>query len=295
MRLVVLGLGYSAQALVRQAGTTFSHVTGTMRDPSRAAKIVTPELDVLHFDGGLASDQLREAIGKADALLVSIPPDRDGDPVLRHLEGVIAGALPLRWIGYLSTVGVYGDHDGAWVDEATPCRPVSERSVMRARAEQAWLELGRASGKPVQVFRLSGIYGPGRNALVNLMDGSARRIDKPGQVFNRIHVGDIAGAVLCAMQASLGGGTKPEILNVTDDDPCPPQDVVVFAARQMGMEIPPLIPFADAALSPMGRSFYGENKRVSNRLIKSACGYAFRFPTYREGLASLWHEMQTPL
>ena len=188
----------------------------------------------------------------------------------------------LEWIGYLSTVGVYGDHGGGWVDETAECRPVSKRSVMRVSAEQDWLELGQAIGRPVAILRLSGIYGPGRNALVNLADGTARRLVKPGQVFNRIHCDDIAGALWHLIDHNLGG-----IFNVTDDLPAPPQDVVAYAASLMGVTPPPEIPFETAQLSPMARSFYGENKRVANAAIKAA-GYNFRFPDYRVALDHMW-------
>jgi nucleoside-diphosphate-sugar epimerase len=164
--------------------------------------------------------------------------------------------------------------------------------VARLAAEKQWLEMGQNGGTAVQLFRLSGIYGPGRNALVNLREGTARRIDKPGQVFNRIHVADIAGAVAASMNCALGAGPAPSIVNVTDDAPCPPQDVGAHGARLMGLTLPPLIPFSEAALSPMGRSFYGENKRVSNRLLRETLGYRLAFPTYREGLDALWQEMQ---
>jgi nucleoside-diphosphate-sugar epimerase len=178
----------------------------------------------------------------------------------------------LEWIGYLSTVGVYGDHGGGWVDETSECRPVSKRSAMRVAAEQDWLKLGREIGRPVAILRLSGIYGPGRNALVNLENGTARRLVKPDQVFNRIHCDDIAGALLHLARVNRGG-----IFNVTDDLPAPPQDVTP----------PPEIPFETAQLSPMARSFYGENKRVANTAIKAA-GYRFRFPDYRSALDRMW-------
>jgi nucleoside-diphosphate-sugar epimerase len=196
---------------------------------------------------------------------------------------VIAGLAPrLRWIGYLSTVGVYGDHGGAWVDETSDCRPVSRRSVQRVAAEREWLTLGRQTGLPVALLRLSGIYGPGRNALVNLKNGTAKRLVKPGQVFNRIHVADIAGALW-----HLGSREQGGVFNVTDDLPAPPQDVVTYAAGLMNVEPSPEIPFASAQLSPMARSFYGENKRVSNAALKAA-GYVFRYPDYRSAFEIMW-------
>jgi nucleoside-diphosphate-sugar epimerase len=187
----------------------------------------------------------------------------------------------LEWIGYLSTVGVYGDHDGEWVDEDTPCRPVSKRSVARLAAEEGWTRLATEAGVPLAIIRLSGIYGPGRNALKTVDEGKARRLIKPGQVFNRIHVADIGGATALLARQRLGG-----IYNVTDDLPAPPQDVVSRAAELMGVEPPPEVDFATADLSPMARSFYGENKRVTNARIKLV-GYTFLYPDYHAGLEGL--------
>jgi nucleoside-diphosphate-sugar epimerase len=283
--LVVLGYGYSSRAFVREAGRRFERVVGTARTRDKADRLVADGVQgrVLshdHLDPALPGD-----IADATALLVSIPPDQSGDPVLARPELVeaIAGASGLGWIGYLSTVGVYGDHGGAWVDEATPPAPVSERSVRRVEAEQAWLALGQRTGRPVMLFRLAGIYGPGQNALVNLAEGTARRIVKPGQVFNRIHVEDIAGALAASLDHPRAGA----VYNVTDDEPGPPQDVVAYAAGLLGLPVPADLPFDSAELSPMARSFYGENKRVSNRLLHDELGYALRYPTYREGLTAL--------
>src|SRR5690606_17846243 len=223
------------------------------------------------------------SLRQATHLIASIAPDERGDPVLVAVADRIADLAPqLRWIGYLSTVGVYGDHGGGWVDETSECRPVCRRSVLRVAAEREWLALGESTGVPVAILRLSGIYGPGRNAFVNLTNGTAKRLIKPGQVFNRIHVADIAGALRQLAGKNLGG-----VFNVTDDMPSPPQDVVAHAAGLMGVEPPPEIPFAAARLSPMARSFYGENKRVSNAALK-ASGYAFRHPDYRSALAAMW-------
>jgi nucleoside-diphosphate-sugar epimerase len=190
----------------------------------------------------------------------------------------------LRWIGYLSTVGVYGDHGGAWVDEESECRPLPGRSASRIEVERAWQEKAAEAGVPAAVLRLSGIYGPGRNALANLDKGTARRIIKPGQVFNRIHVDDIAGAL-----AHLATGETGGVFNVTDDEPSPAQDVIVFAAGLMGVAPPPEIPFEEAGLGPMARSFYGEVKRVSNARLKEA-GYRLRHPDYRGALTAMWQE-----
>jgi nucleoside-diphosphate-sugar epimerase len=215
---------------------------------------------------------------------MSAAPGDAGDPALTALGEELRSAQNLRWIGYLSTVGVYGDHGGAWVDETAALRPRSARARARVAAENAWEALGTATGVPVSVLRLSGIYGPGRNALVNLAHGTARRLVKPGQVFNRIHAADIAGGLWHLAERELGG-----VFNVSDDLPAPPQDVVGFAASLMGVEPPPEIPFETAELSPMQRSFYGENKRVSNARLKGS-GYRFRFPDYRAALSSMWRD-----
>jgi nucleoside-diphosphate-sugar epimerase len=315
MKLVILGLGYSASAFLGGVQDRFERITVTVRDPARALAMNTltmntlamntlamntlamndGKVDGIAFDGSVMPPALSAAIIQADAMLVSIPPraepNQAGDPALGILLPAIEKANTLKWIGYLSTVGVYGDHGGAWVDESTPCNPVSARSIARLEAEQGWLELARAD-RAVQIFRLSGIYGPGQNALENLRTGTARRLIKPGQVFNRIHVSDIAGAAAHCMELALSGGSVPAIVNVTDNEPAPPQDVVAHAATLMGLSPPPEQPFETASLSPMARSFYGENKRVSNRLLTQKLGYGLRYPTYREALADLWHEMQ---
>ncbi len=287
MKLVIIGFGYSAQAFAAQEGHAFSSITGTVRSVEKAARLGGGRCEVLVFDGLSASDALCERVAQADAVLVSAPP-AEHDPTLACLGEVLAGAQHLRWIGYLSTVGVYGGHDGEWVDEDTPCRPASRRSIQRLAVEEQWLAFGRDHGKAVHIFRLSGIYGPGRNALVKLRDGTARRLIKPGQVFNRIHVADIAGV----LAASLARPDAGRIYNVTDDEPAPPQDIITFAAGLTGIEPPPEIPFDPAELTPMAASFYGENKRVSNHRIKAELGYRFRYPTYREALRDLAADFQ---
>jgi hypothetical protein len=283
LNLLIFGYGYTSQALVRYEGNHFARIAATVRSPDKAAALARDGLAIRIFSDSAADPELARDIREADAVLVSIPPDGTGDPVLRRFETELAAAPHLRWVGYLSTVGVYGDHGGDWVTEATPPRPLSERSVRRVEAEQGWLDFGARTGKAVQIFRLSGIYGPGQNALVNLEQGTARRIIKPGQVFNRIHVEDIAGALAASMVRPSPGA----IYNVTDDEPAPPQDVVAYAAELMGVPVPPGLPFETAPLSPMGRSFYGENKRVSNAATKQELGWVLRHPTYREALRSL--------
>ena len=286
--LFCFGLGYSAQHYIAEFGGRFDRIAGTVTTREKAAAIAGAgigghKVEAFVFDGTAAPPEVTAALMDAAALLVSAPPD-DADPVLRHFSGAIAGAPQLQSIVYLSTVGVYGDHGGAWVDEATPAAPISERSRVRLAAEQEWQALGQRAGKPVAIFRLSGIYGPGQNALIQVARGSARRIDKPGQVFNRIHVEDIAQAIDAAFTQRADG-----VFNVTDDEPTPQGVPVAFAADLLGVAPPPEIPFAEAAksMSPMALSFYAESKRVRNDKLKRELGVRLRYPSYREGLRAL--------
>lgn len=258
-------------------------IAGTTRARDKAAKLAEAGIRPFVFDGANLSDDLRVHLLDVTHLVQSIAPGREGDPLLRLTGDDLKRLMPkLQWIGYLSTVGVYGDHQGGWVDEETVCRPVSARSVERVEAENAWMALGKQHNLPVCVLRLSGIYGPGRNAFCNLANGTARRLIKPGQVFNRIRVEDIGTATAFLIVKNLSG-----IFNVTDDEPCPPQDVVLEAAQLMSVPVPPEQDFASAELSAMARSFYGENKRVSNAKLK-ALGFGFRYPNYRGSLTDLW-------
>ena len=277
MHLLIFGLGYSASRFVALFGGRFDTIAATRRGGGGPHD---PRVALLPFDGTGADETVKAALAAATHVLVSIPPDRQGDPVLACLGREIEAAPRLAWIGYLSTIGVYGDHEGAWIDEATPIRPSRDRNLRRSEVERDWLDLAQRTGVAVQVFRLAGIYGPGQNAVENLREGTARRIVKPGQVFNRIHVDDIAGAVLAGIEHPGAG----PIINVADDEPAPPQDVVTYAASLLGLDPPPEIAFDDAELSPMGRSFYGENKRVSNRRLRQDLGYGLRYPTYRDGI-----------
>ncbi|MFU0505230.1 SDR family oxidoreductase [Pseudaminobacter sp. NGMCC 1.201702] len=279
--LFIFGAGYSGLAVARARSAGFD-IAGTTRSEAKFEALRAEGIAPHIFDGELTPEVV-QALQQATHLLISIAPGESGDPVLNAAGETIAHNMPnLGWIGYLSTVGVYGDHVGAWVDEAGECRPVSQRSKLRLQAELAWQEIGRQTGLPVAILRLSGIYGPGRNAFVNLANGTAKRLVKPDQVFNRIHAEDIAGAVWHLAGLGRGG-----VFNVTDDLPSPPQDVVAYAAALMGVEPPPEIPFETAELTPMARSFYGENKRVSNASIKRA-GYRFRYPDYRVALDAMW-------
>ncbi|KAB0676103.1 SDR family oxidoreductase [Aureimonas leprariae] len=280
-RFFVFGCGYSGAAFA--ATLAEGELAGvTTRSAEKAAEFAARGWKPFVFDGTRPGEGIDAALGWTTHLLVSIAPGGDGDPTLRFYRDRIARGMPeLRWIGYLSTVGVYGDHGGAWVSEETPVAPRSERSRQRVDAERAWEALGLEAGVPMATLRLSGIYGPGRNAFVNLREGKAKRLLKPGQVFNRIHVADIAGAIRHLADRNLGG-----VFNVTDDEPAPPQDVVEFAAKLAGIEPPPAAEFSQTELSPMVRSFYEENKRVSNARMKGA-GYTFSFPTYRDALPCL--------
>ncbi|MCR4268891.1 SDR family oxidoreductase [Nitratireductor sp. ZSWI3] len=282
----IFGAGYSGRAIAREVLGEAAFVGGTTRNPENAETLQRSGITPFVFDGGSGlSPEISDALSRTTHLIVSIAPDAQGDPLLAVGRDVVGSAMPaLKWIGYLSTVGVYGDHGGAWVDETSACDPVSERSKQRLATENDWLRLGSDRGLPVAILRLSGIYGPGRNALANLAEGKARRIVKPGQVFNRIHVDDIAGATAHLARRREGG-----LFNVTDDAPSPPQDVVAYAARIMGIEPPPEVAFEAAGLSPMGRSFYGECKRAANAKLK-ATGYRMRHPDYRAALDAMWAE-----
>lgn len=282
--VLAFGLGFSAQRLCARLTSRHWQLTGTSRNPS-ASPAASPTASVtrIPFDGTTPSPAVTHALATATHILVSIPPDTDGDPALIHHVGDIAQAPHLQWIGYLSTVGVYGDHQGGWVDETTPATPQSERAERRVRAEQAWLHLGQRAGKRVEIFRLPGIYGPGRSAIDTVRAGTARRIAKEGQVFNRVHVEDIAGALLHILDLPH----RHAIYNVTDNEPSPPEDVVAYAAALLDVPIPPLVPFSAARLSPMAASFYAESKRVSNQRLTRDCGYTLIHPTYREGLTAI--------
>ena len=282
VRLFIFGFGYTAACFVQTYRNRFTWIGATVTSPSKAEALAAEGIAASMFGPEQTDRHIEHDMRSADALLVSIPSDENGDPVLAQFGASLATAR-LSWIGYLSTVGVYGDHHGDWVDEATPPCPVSKRSRARLCAEEAWLDLGRRSGTPAHVFRIAGIYGPGRNALRNLADGTAKRIVKPGQVFNRIHVDDIAAVLMASLERPRAGA----VYNLADDEPAPAPDVVAYAARLAGVQPPPEVPFGEARLSPMAASFYGESKRVSNRLIKDEFGVRLRYPTYREGLEAL--------
>ena len=289
--LFCFGLGYTAQCYIVEWGSHFDRIAGTVREAEKAARIAHDglggkEIDAVAFDGARAPPAIAGKLAESDCLLVSVPPDASGDPVLRCYADVLARSPRLNAVVYLSTIGVYGDHGGAWVDETTEPTPISERSRARLEAERAWAALAARTDKTVAILRLSGIYGPGRNALVQVARLTAKRIVKPGQVFNRIHADDIGTAIDAAFVRRAGG-----IVNVADDQPAPPQDVVAFAAGLLGLAPPPEIPFAQAAktMTAISLSFFCENKRVRNTKMKRELGLEpLRLPTYREGLRALF-------
>jgi nucleoside-diphosphate-sugar epimerase len=283
VKLFCFGLGYSAETLAKRLAAKGWGIAGTARDPANIERLRGQGYEVVRFAGEPGNAELEAALAGTTHLLHSIPPDPDGDPVLRHYRAGIADLLTLGWIGYLSTVGVYGNSAGAMVDEATPPHPTNERTRARVMAESAWLALGEEIGRATQVFRLAGIYGPGRSALDKLRAGTARRVIKPGQVFNRIHVEDIASV----LEASIARPRAGAIYNVADDEPAPPEDVITYGAELLGIEPPPEVPFDEADLTPMARSFYGDSRRISNALIKSELGVRLAHPNYREGLRAL--------
>ncbi|MDX1485174.1 MAG: SDR family oxidoreductase [Alphaproteobacteria bacterium] len=284
-RLFCFGLGYSARALCRAlAGDGFG-LAGTTRSGRDEAASTDPEIDVFAFDGN--APLAPEALRGTTHLLVSIPPDGGGDIVLRHhrddLASALAGDPPLRWIGYLSTTGVYGDRGGAWVDEASALAPSSDRSRRRAVAERQWLDAWRETGLPVHVFRLAGIYGPGHSALDQLRAGTAKRIIAPGHLFSRIHVADI----VAVLRASMAAPNPGAVYNVCDDEPAEPAAVIEFAAGLLGLPPPPAERLADATLSEMAKSFWADDRRVRNARIKDELGVRLLYPDYRAGLTAI--------
>ena len=283
-RILCFGLGFSARTLARRWLDRGWQVSGTSRSSAGADRLSAMGVDGLVFDGVTVSEQVQNRIATATHIVVSVPPGDGPDPVLAATRASLAAAPTLQWIGYLSTIGVYGDHEGRWIDETTAPTPQQPRSRHRLAAEQAWAEVAGEIGCALHIFRLAGIYGPGRSPIDQLRAGTARCIVKPGQVFNRIHVEDIANVVDAAMATP---DTTEMVFNVTDDEPAPPQDVVDYAASLLGMTPPPEQPFETSGLSEMGRSFYSENKRVSNARIKAVLGVTLAYPTYRESLRAL--------
>ncbi len=280
-RLFCFGLGFSAMALAERLLLKGWQVSGTCRDIDSQNLINAKNISVFLFDGSQATPEISQAISRATHLLVTIPPQPSGDVVLENFGEEISRARHLKWIGYISSTGVYGDSQGEWVDENSPLRGSTELNRRRIEVESAWLK--RRQGLPVMIFRCVGIYGPGRNLLVSVKKGRARRIGKPGLVFSRIHVVDLAQT----LEASINKPQSGEIYNVSDDCPCPPAEAVEYACDLLGVEPPPLVPYEEADLSPTARGFYNTNKRISNQKIKEVLGVKLRYSDYRSGLKAL--------
>jgi nucleoside-diphosphate-sugar epimerase len=267
------GLGYTARVLAERLAGDGWQVAGTSRTPQE------PGCVFFDRDSPLAPAEF----AGVSHILLSIPPDASGDPVLDRHGDDIARLCGLAWVGYLSTTGVYGDRAGGWVDEGSAPRPSGPRGRRRVAAEAAWQGLWRRRGVPVHIFRLAAIYGPGRSPFEALRAGTAKRLDKPGQVFSRIHVDDLASVLI----ASIARPRPGAIYNVCDDEPAAPEAVIAHAASLLGLPAPPLVPFAAAGLSAMAQSFWDDNKRVANTLLKEELGVALRYPNYRAGLAAI--------
>ncbi|MEM1038101.1 MAG: SDR family oxidoreductase [Pseudomonadota bacterium] len=300
MRLGIFGAGFSGKHIGALGAERAASVWGTTRSKDKFNQLSEFAIEPMEFDGETIDPTLSTTLQTTTHLVISVAPPRDEsgnvegrpvDPVLQALAGPGVTKLPdlkthlpnLAWVCYLSTVGVYGNYDGAWIDEEAVLQPTSSRSRQRVRAEEEWQKACAKTEIPLSIFRLSGIYGPGRNALVSADRGNSRRLVKPGQVFNRIHAADIAQAVILGMlNASTG------VFNITDNEPAPPQDVVAHAHALLGTEPPPELDFATAELSPMARSFYGENKRVSNKRSKTVLGMSYTYPNYRESLETMY-------
>ena len=285
-RLFCFGYGFSASVLAARVLPQGWAVAGTTRKPDKLAALAAEGVEAFLLDRDRPLDDPAAALAGATHVLISAPPDARGDPVLDQHAADILACRGIEWLGYLSTTGVYGDRGGAWVDEDSALEPTGPRGERRLAAERGWLGLWRDHGLPVHLFRLAGIYGPGRNALETVRRGRAQRIDKPGQVFSRIHVEDIASVLAASIAAPNPGGAY----NLCDDDPAAPEAVIAHACALLGVEAPPLVPFEAAELSDMARSFYRDNKRVSNARIKAELGVALAYPDYRTGLAALLAE-----
>ncbi|MEO0945463.1 MAG: SDR family oxidoreductase [Pseudomonadota bacterium] len=271
--LLSIGHGFSARALAPRLVRQGWRVIGTSRSPAKSGQLVRQGVEPLVWPGD------RLPIEQATHLLTSVAPGADGDPVLNEMGETLRAAKHLQWVGYLSTTGVYGDHQGGWVDESATLSPSTKRGQARVEAEAAW----QALELPLHIFRLAGIYGPGRGPFAKVRNGTARRIIKENQVFSRTHVEDIASV----LEASIAKPNPGAAYNVCDDDPAPPQDVIAHAAELLGLPLPPAIPFEEAEMTPMARSFYAESKRVRNTRIKEELGVKLRYPDYRSGLAAL--------
>jgi nucleoside-diphosphate-sugar epimerase len=287
MNAFFFGYGFSSASAAHfmRIGAQTVDVSGTVRSADKAETLTRGGVHAHVFDGTAPGVTLGPDLLQATHVILSIAPGGDGDPALLHHRADLDAAANLEWLCYYSTVGVYGDFGGAWIDETAPLVPRNERSDRRVLAEQVWRDYAAERGVPLTILRLAGIYGPGRSTFDKLREGTSRRVVKPGQVFNRIHVDDIGRVTALAAEARLAG-----TFNLGDDEPAPPQDVIAHAAAMLGIEPPPEIAFETAEMTPMQRSFYTDNKRVSNAAIKAALGIELLYPTYREGLAAIFEE-----
>lgn len=285
MGVFFFGMGFSSLATARAIHRIIDRdipIFGTTRTEEGIEALADSPYRLHLFDGESPGLTLSADLHRSTHVVLSIPPTEAGDPGLRMHRADLDAAPDLQWLCYFSTVGVYGDFRGAWIDESAPTRPINQRSAHRVEVEQHWRDYAAERGVPLLILRLAGIYGPGRSAFDKLREGTARRIVKPGQVFNRIHVDDIGRVTALAAQRKLAG-----TFNLADNEPAPPQDLIEYAARQLGVPVPPDIPFAEADMTPMARSFYSDNKRVTNKAIREALGIELLYPSYREGLASI--------
>ena len=285
MGVFFFGMGFSSLAAAHAIHEIIDRdipIAGTTRSEEGLEALAESPYRMHVFDGTAPGATLRDDLHKATHVILSIPPTEDGDPALNLHRGDLDKAPDLEWLCYYSTVGVYGDFGGQWIDESAPTRPINQRSALRVEVEQQWRDYAVARGVPLLILRLAGIYGPGRSSFDKLREGTARRIVKPGQVFNRIHVDDIGRVTAFAAQRKLAG-----TFNLADDEPAPPQDLIEYAARATGAAVPPDVPFEAAEMTPMARSFYSDNKRVSNKAIKQALGIDLLYPNYRVGLDAI--------
>jgi nucleoside-diphosphate-sugar epimerase len=285
MGVFFFGMGFSSLATARAIHDIVAAdvpVAGTTRTDDGIEALADSPYRMHLFDGTSPGTTRGADLHKATHVVLSIPPSEAGDPALNLHRGDLDAAPHLEWLCYFSTVGVYGDFGGQWIDETAETRPINKRSAHRVEIEQQWRDYAGERGVPLLVLRLAGIYGPGRSAFDKLREGTARRIVKPGQVFNRIHVADIGRVTALAARQKLGG-----TFNLADDEPAPPQDLIEYAAHAMGVEVPPDLPFEQADMTPMARSFYSDNKRVSNKAIKTALGIELLYPDYRAGLDAI--------
>ncbi|MEO5807103.1 NAD-dependent epimerase/dehydratase family protein [Devosia sp.] len=288
MNIFFFGLGFSSLASAQRirARHPDAVISGTVRAADKAEALIAEGFAAHLFDGTTKNSALLADLAAATHIVLSIAPDAAGDPALNSFGAELGGSKNLQWLGYYSTVGVYGDFGGAWIDENAICQPINVRSQQRVVAEQTWRDFAQANGVPLAVLRLAGIYGPGRSTFDKLREGNSRRVIKKDQVFNRIHVADIARVTALAAERKLAG-----TFNMADDEPAPPQDVIAYAANMAGLTPPPEQPYETAEMTLMARSFYADNKRVSNAAVKHALGIELLYPTYREGLKAI-HDAQ---